>query len=793
MLPTKPLRLACLLSTLCCLVSPLSVDAEELSFLYDVMPVLSKAGCNLGTCHGNSRGKGGFQISLRGQDPDSDFSMLTHDLFGRRVNTADPDRSLILLKPTMQLPHEGGKRFELNSSEYNVLRSWIAAGLPHDSIGHRQLIQLDVTPSELYLKARDDDAIGENVPRWQVQIEAKASFSDGTVRDVSSLAVYEIAQPIADVSSNGLVIGRHSGETTVLVRYLDRQAAVRLAFIENRPDFVWSGTEPANLVDENVLAKLRKLQINPSAVCDDATFIRRVTLDLIGLLPTADEARRFVSSDSADKRSALIDSLLERPEFSEWWAMKWADLLRIEEKTLDRKGVEGFYCWLREAFANNKPLDQFVREIVTGRGSTYEVPQANFYRALRTPFERSEAVGQLFLGVRLQCSKCHNHPFDRWTQDDYYGWGSVFAPVDYKIMENRRLDSNDMHEFDGEQIVFLNASLTAKDPRVGKPRSPRFLGNSEDLAPEKDPLNALADWLTEGRNERFVQMLANRTWQQVMSRGIVDPVDDFRATNPPSNPELLKALSDQLAFGADGQPATPSVADGSVRSTRQESAGKVGAFDLRHLLRTILNSKTYQFSSSTNETNRTDEANFSRAIVRRHSAEQILDAISQALDVPLDFSRYPKGRRAGQLPGVPIIRTSVRPNENRTKKKNRQIGETTDADRFLRLFGKPPRLQSCDCERSEETTLGQTFQMVSGPLINQMLATDGNRLDRLLASKQSAEEILTELYWTTLTRAPSSRERTETVRLLEHASNPRAVLEDIAWALFNSNEFLLRR
>ena len=762
-----------------------SEAADDLSFRLDVMPVLSKAGCNLGTCHGNARGKGGFQISLRGQDPSMDFIALTRDQIGRRVNVADPDRSLILLKATMQLAHEGGKRFEIGSAEYQVLRDWIAAGTPRDSGSDRQLVQLDVTPTELFLKATDTNETGEISNGWRAQIHAVARFSDGSSRDVTSLSVYEMGQAIATVSHDGLVVGHATGETTVLVRYLDQQRPVRIAFLGSRPGYVWSGPRPANLVDEHVFAKLQKLQINPSPVCDDATFIRRVTFDLIGLPPTAEEAQRFVSDRSINKRSILIDDLLERPEFSEWWAMKWADMLRIEEKTLDRKGVETFYAWLRDAFAMHKPLDEFVRELVAGRGSTYEVPPANFYRALRSPFERSEAVGQLFLGVRLQCSKCHNHPFDRWTQNDYYSWGSVFARVDYKIIENRRIDTNDKHEFNGEQIVFVNNTGEAKDPRTEKPRSPRFLGNAEDLELICDPLDELARWLTSARNERFVQMLANRTWQQVMARGIIDPVDDFRDTNPPANPSLLKALGDELAFGSVDQHP---LLDENTASRTIGSDRAAGAFDLRHLLRLILNSKTYQFASTPNETNQDDGTNFSRAIVRRHSAEQIIDAISQVLDVPLNFSQYPTGIRAGQLPGVPSSRTS----ENRPAK-NRKIGmRTTDADLFLRLFGKPPRLQSCDCERSDETTLGQTFQLISGPLINQMLSAESNRLDRLLASQKSSEEMITELFWRSLTRPPSPGELTENVRCLEAATNPRAALEDLAWALFNSNEFLLR-
>ena len=636
-----------------------SINAADPSFRNDVMAVLSKSGCNLGTCHGNARGKGGFQISLRGQDPAADFAVLTRDIQGRRANPNEPDQSLMLQKPSMQVAHEGGKRFSVDSHEYRVLRQWIAAGMPDDRADTPVLTQLHVTPTEVFLSERHGDPATQDSPGWQDQITVIARFSDGSERDVSSLAVYEVSHPIATVSHDGLVRGHSAGETIVIVRYLQLQFPVRIALIAHRADFIWSAPTPANFVDDHVFAKLQKLKVNPSPVCDDATFIRRVTFDLLGLPPTADEARRFVADTAPDKRSRLIDSLLDRPEFADWWALKWADLLRIEEKTLDRKGVENFHAWLRDAFATHKPLDQLVREIVAGRVSTYEVPPANFYRALRTPFERSEAVGQLFLGVRLQCSKCHNHPFDRWTQDDYYSWGSLFSKIDYKILENRRRDSNDKHEFDGEQIVFLNESGEAKDPRTNQARSARFLGEANGLETSQDPLNRLAEWLTNPRHERFVQMLANRIWQQVMGRGIVDPIDDFRATNPPSNPALLQALAKQLAFSSPE--ATAALDSNELAATPKQKR----PFDLHNLLRTILNSRTYQHSSEMNDTNRDDESNFSRSLVRRYSAEQLLDATSQILNIPLEFSGYPKGRRAAQLPGV----TATRGRENdRTKR-----------------------------------------------------------------------------------------------------------------------------
>ena len=737
--------------------------AGEISFRNDVMPTLSKAGCNLGTCHGNARGKGGFQLSLRGQDPARDFAVLTRDWLSRRTNVVHPEQSLLLLKPTMEIAHEGGRRFEVGSAEYRTLRDWIAAGTPDDSVNARKLERLTVTPREEFLQRTDKIAAvasDKTTTGWTIQLTATAEFSDGFKRDVTSQAVYEMSQPIADISPGGLVVGTQAGETTVLVRYLQQQVPVRLAFLHSRPDFVWTAPAPANAIDRQVYAKLQRLRINPSVPCDDATFIRRIYQDMLGVLPTAGEARSFVADSSSGKRSNLIDELLERPEFADWWALKWADLLRIEEKTLDRKGVENFHGWLRDAFATNKPLDQLVREIIAARGSTYEVPPANFYRALRDPFVRSEAAGQLFLGARLQCAKCHNHPFDRWTQDDYYSWGSVFARIDYKIVENNRRDQNDAHEFDGEQIVFLSNKGVAKDPRTDKSRAPQFLGEASRVNSQSDPLLELAEWMTSSANDRFVRMLANRTWQQVMGRGIVDPVDDFRATNPPSNPELLDSLCVNL------------------RETGAPSASH-RAFDLRHLLRLILNSNTYQAASEPNDTNREDEINFSHALVRRHSAEQLLDATSQVLDVPLKFNGFPTGPRAAQLPAIHVFR--------------RREGGPTPADQFLTVFGKPPRLQSCDCERSDETTLTQAFQLVSGSLINQMLASQTNRIDALARSNRPTVELVQELYWITLTRPATDDELLQTSRYIESAKSRRAAMEDVAWGLINSHEFLLRR
>ncbi len=413
--PGRLTRLA--LSIGCALSVP--ARAAEISFRNDVIAVISKAGCNAGTCHGNRAGKAGFKLSLRGEDSELDYAALTHDMFARRTNPTDPDQSLILLKATAQIAHEGGRRFGKDSDDYATLRRWIADGMPPDAPGTPKLEKIEVAPVEQVLIE----------PADQIQLKVEATFSDGRKRDVTRLAVYEPANTLAKVSAEGLVQRERLGETTVLVRFLQLQAPARLAFIAARPDFKWRAAPEHNYIDREVFAKLRRMRTNPSALCGDTDFLRRASLDLLGLLPTAAEARAFIADRGRNKRARLIDRLLDRPEFADFWALKWADLLRNEEKVLDRKGVQTFHRWIRESIAENKPLDQFARELLTARGSTYENPAANYLRAIRTPVARAESTAQLFLGLRLQCAQCHNHPYDRWTQDDYYSWAGLFARV----------------------------------------------------------------------------------------------------------------------------------------------------------------------------------------------------------------------------------------------------------------------------------------------------------------------------------------------------------------------------
>lgn len=702
-------------------------------FRTDVMAVLSKAGCNLGGCHGNGSGKAGLKLSLRGQDADLDWLALTRDAGGRRVNPLEPERSLLLLKATGEMPHEGGKRFAAGSPEHAAMLGWLREGAP-DSAGAK-VTRLEVTPREQVLLE----------PATSVQLRAVAHFADGTSRDVSRLAVYDPNNLGVTISPAGLVTREKAGETTVMVRYLDKQVPVRLGFVPASPEWTWSEPPVRNFIDTGVFRKLRALRISPSATASDELFVRRAYLDLLGVTPSAGTAQEFTADTSPNKRARLVDRLLERPEFADFWALKWADLLRIEERQLDAKGVTAFHGWIRQSVAENKPLDRFARELVGARGSTYAVPPANWYRANRDPVSRAENTARVFLGTQLNCAQCHNHPFERWTQDDYYDWASLFARVDYEIVENKRGDENDTHEFNGEQIVKLKAEGTVMNPRTGQPATPRFLGAGvPKVTPESDELAQLADWLSH--SPLFARMQVNRVWYHLFGRGLVDPVDDFRASNPPSHPEVLDTLARD--FAANG-------------------------YDLRWLIRTIMASETYQLGPDPNPGNAADEANFSRGYVRRLSAEQLIDAAAKVIGAPLEIEGSPAGTRLSQLPGG---RKHYKP-------------LTTDLDRFSATFGKPPRLIASDCERSNETAMPQVFQLLSGSLLQGLLTREGNRVSTWAA----AEKPVDDMFWSALTRAPSEDERREYEAYIAKAPDRRKAVEDVLWALLNSKEFLFRR
>jgi hypothetical protein len=645
-----------------------------------------------------------------------------------------PNQSLVLEKPTAVIGHEGGLRFRRESSEAETLRGWIAAGAHDDGAVALTVKALRVFPAERILAAGAADQ----------QLVVSAEFADGTIRDVTRQAAYDISDPTrAEVSVDGRAHVGRPCETTIAVRFMNGRGTSRLAFLADRPGFVWNSPDPMGPIDALVFAKLKALRVNPSPVCDDSTFLRRAFLDAIGRLPDRDLARAFLESSDPEKRDKLIDRLVDRPEFADFWALKWADLLRNEEKTMGEKGAWVFQRWLRDELARDVPLDDLVRRIVAGLGSNWQNPPSSFHRTNRDPMTAAETVGQVFLGIRLQCARCHNHPFDVWTQDDYYGLAAFFGNVARKQLSNVRRDRLDLHEINGDEYIYLSGPPQIVQPRTGAVLQPKTLTRMATIRAGSDRENALdrlADWLTR-QNRQFSRNIANRVWFHLLGRGIVDPVDDFRDSNPPSNPALIDLVATQF---------------------------ESGGMRLKPLVAWIMKSSIYQLSASPNATNVEDEVNFSHATVRLLPAEVLLDAISQVIDVPEQFRHAPASIRATQLPGA------------------------SGGVAFLKTFGKPDRLLTCECERSESTTLAQAFQMINGETVRKKLELRSNRIGHFLDSGQSDVEILDEVYLAAAARPPTATERAAVTTHLERSGDKRKAWEDVVWALLNSKEFLLR-
>ena len=722
----------------------LSIVKGEVSFTRDVMPVLSKAGCNGGGCHGNQNGKGGFKLSLWGENPTLDHKNILSS--EKRANPSNPEVSKLLRKPTLLEKHEGDKRFDLESEEYRILHDWLKLGAKNDIDSAPQLESIRIIPSSVLLSA----------PNKKINLQVKAKFSNGEEKDVSQWAVYESANLGAEVSAGGELEFSQPGETTVFVRYMGGRASMRAALIKANDNYTWKGPSSKNEIDHYVFSKLKLFNQNPSAVSDDLTFLRRVSLDVTGSLPSSETARSFLSDKRKDKRSILIEELLKSEEYASFWALKWADLLRVEEKTLDSKGVEKIYGWLKEMIGSGKPLDQFTKDILCATGSTYNNPPANFYRALRAPVNRAEAVAQVFIGTRINCAKCHDHPFENVRQDDYYRFAAIFDAIDYEIIENKRKDGFDKHRFVGEQVIklvsadkFQNKFL--KDPRTKKPPEPGFLDSSSGPIKSFDNrLEEVADWITS--HPRFAKVQANRIWSNLVGQPLVDPIDDVRETNPASNPELLQFLSKELI----------------------ESG-----FDQKHLIRLITNSITYQLSSDPGLVlNVGTDLTFARAKVMRYPAEVIIDAAHKSMSIEGEFSDSFKSKSAITMPGVDSVHLSKNPHEN---------------DKFLKIFGKPARLTNSDAERSNETTLAQVFELTAGKTLNTILSHQENKIGQLLKNGKDDLEIIDELYWSILTRPPVDEEWSAFLSYLNMSSNRRSALEDVAWSLLNAKEFLLRR
>ena len=696
---------------------------DPISFHYETLAAVTKHGCNSGACHGSPSGKAGFRLSLMAYDSVLDQLTLIRESYGRRINTLEPESSLILVKPTMQVAHGGGLRLRKSDPSYGVLRQWIAEGCQVDDPNSPACVRLEVLPSSGRLL---------KWPAHTQQLLVLAHFSDGNVRDVTSLAKYSSSDElVAGVSADGLVVGQDRGQAAIMVRHLEKVETCTLTFVRDIDGFVWNDPPENNYVDRLVHQQLKKLQYVPSELCTDDEFIRRVHLDVIGVLPQVDRVEEFLADEGQDKRSRQIDELLERPEYARYWALKWADILRVRKQSLTTGGVHKYYEWLVNSVQQNMPFDEFARQLLTAGGSTFANPPANYYRTATEANDCAETTAQLFMGVRIQCAKCHNHPFERWTQDNYYGLAAFFNRVQRKNSKR-----------DGELVVWMARNGEVTQPRTGKTMRPWLpLTGDVEQQDETDRRQILSKWLTGSENPFFSRVAANRIWAHIMGRGIVNPVDDFRDSNPPSNLELLAALAKDFVDNG---------------------------YDQKHLLRTILNSRTYQLSSRTNPLNKDDTKYFSHAEVRLLSAEQLLDAICHVTDISENFKDLPAGTRATQLPSPDV--------ENE----------------FLKIFGQPERQTACACERSTESNLSQALQLFNGPLIHGKLQAENNRFRKLADSGESDEAIVKHLYLAALCRHPNDTEVESAVSHIRGKEDRVQALEDVCWVLLNTNEFLFQ-
>jgi hypothetical protein len=703
---------------------------KPVSFRHDLIAALNVGGCNQGACHGTPSGKNGFRLSLRGYDPAADYVQLTRDVMGRRTDRMDPEASLIRQKALGRVPHEGGQRFQATSVPARMMRDWLAEGLQDDPPELPALKGATVLPGARVLR---------EPARWQ-QLAVVAQFADGTSRDVTRLSVFTSSDTaVADVSATGFVEFHQTGEAAILVRYLEQMVTVRLTYLETKKDFVWANPPESNYVDHFAFAKLKMLSINPSDVCTDQEFVRRAYLDVCGILPTPEETKAFVSSGDKDKRAKLIDALLDRPEYADFWTLKWSDVLRSDRKTIQVKGIHVYQEWIHEHVARNTPFDEVVRELLTASGSTYANPPANYYRIARDPQNLAETTVQLFLGIRMQCAKCHNHPFEKWTQDDYYSTAAFFARVKQK---KDTLEGGTAPNAPGAEDIYVERAGEVTQPRSGKVMAPKFMGGPvADVAAGRDRREVFAEWLTRGDNPFFAKSVVNRIWYHLNGRGIVDPVDDFRDSNPAANDELLNALAKDFV---------------------------ANKFDVKHVIRAIMTSRTYQLSAQTNDSNKDDNKYFSHAVTKLLTAEQLLDALCTVTEVPEKYAGLPLGTRAVQLPD----------------------GEVNHP--FLKTFGQPARELACECERESDSNLAQALQLINGPTVNEKLRAPTNRVGRLLTKKLPDAEILNELYLASLSRPPADGEIKAALDHVNKAADKRKAWEDVQWALVNSKEFLFR-
>jgi hypothetical protein len=696
-----------------------STKVEPPSFLNDLIPILTKVGCNAGACHGSQYGKGGFKLSLLGYDPDLDHASIARELLGRRIVLSDPEQSLLLLKASGAVPHEGGVRLTRDSLGYATLLAWLREGAPGPASQDRRLVGITMKPAEAVLR-----------PAGRQQFQVLAHYDDGLTRDVTRWArFFSNHDNVATVDEGGLATVAGRGEAVLRAHFGTEVASARLLIplADDKPADRFP--VPVNCVDEAVFAKLRRLGIAPSPVAGDAEFLRRVTLDLIGLLPTPDEVRAFLASQDPNKRQKWIESLLERPEYADFWTCKLGDLFRCNRRSLGIKGMIRFHGYLHDAVASNRHWDKVAQELITGQGSLWDIGPANFYGVGNGPEDWAENVSQVFLGVRIGCARCHNHPFDRWTQHDYYSFVAFFARQKTKVRKDR-----------GDKVVYLEDEGEVKHPKTGTKLPPRVLGSDRPLSllEGADRREALANWLTAPENPWFARAAVNRIWQHLMGRGLIEPADDLRATNLPSNQAVLDALAGDFV---------------------------TNDYDLKQTMRVICNSATYQLSSESNATNKQDETQFSRRLVRRLTAEQFLDAVVQVTGVPEKFPGVPLGTRAAQLP------------------------DTAVPSYFLDLFGRPPRQVACTCEREMSPNLAQTLHVMNNDSVNAKIRSSEGRLSKLLATGMTDVDVLEDLFLATLTRFPTAVERDKALGTIRQAPSRKEGFSDLLWALLNARAF----
>jgi hypothetical protein len=719
------------------MVQPAVVLAEEkkISFVNDIAPVLTRAGCNQGVCHAKAGGgQNGFQLSLLGFEPQEDYEHIVQESLGRRLSFSSPDQSLLLLKASGKMPHKGGSRLPESSSGYALIKQWILMGAPMDGPGAVKIVDMQIEPKKGSLK-----------PQSSQQLKAIAKYSDGSTRDVTDLALFESNEKaMAEVTENGLVKALDiPGKVSVMVRYQGLVAVFNAAVpLGARVDSV---PPSKNFVDDAVFANLKEIGVPPSPVCDDSTFLRRVTLDIAGRLPTEEEAKTFFANKSPDKRDQVIDELLRSPDYADFFANKWTAMLKNRrDDASDMVANFAFHAWVRDSLLSNKPYDQFVRELLAATGQVIGNPPVAWYKRVKEPKDQIEDVAQLFLGVRMQCAQCHHHPFEKWSQDDYYSLSAFFSQVGRKPSGVR-----------GEDLIFHKRGMAAaKNIKTGLALKPAALGDTvPEIAADEDPRLRLAEWMKSPKNPFFARVLVNRYWKHFFQRGLVEPEDDIRDSNPPSNPELMAALEKHFI-----------------------SSG----FDLKELVRTIARSHAYQLSSTPNKDNLGDRQNYSRYYPRRLPAEVMLDSIDQLAGTQTDFANLPAGTRAVALPDNSYNRSSP----------------------FLRVFGRPENESVCECERMQSSSLAQSLHMINASDIRGKLANANGRAEKLARDKRPNDEKIWDMYLAAFARAPRPEELKAALDYLAEprlnsAGQPvdstkatRENFQDLLWALINSKEFL---